>query len=125
MDCQIIYKYNRFNRELDTESKYLSTECYWNIYKFFSVEKQDQKKLQYCSGAQKRALIESVTADTELISGKFSNRFTLKDAQNKWEKIAATLNSIPGGAERLETVEKGMLLSYRADPQMCASYRAF
>ncbi|KAG5860763.1 hypothetical protein JTB14_028502 [Gonioctena quinquepunctata] len=62
-----------------------------------------EKKL-YCSQQQKQQLIETVTRDKELPSGKFSNSFTKEDCMEKWETIAQVLNSKPGGCSgRSET----------------------
>ncbi|CAH1111715.1 unnamed protein product [Psylliodes chrysocephalus] len=54
-----------------------------------------EKKL-YCSQQQKQQLTEMVTKDKQLLSGKFSNNFTMKDSVEKWENIALALNSMPG-----------------------------
>lgn len=55
----------------------------------------DQKKT-YVTLQQKNKLIELVTSDKNLISGKFSSTFTFKDSQKKWEAITELLNSFPG-----------------------------
>eukprot|EP00102_Acyrthosiphon_pisum_P026237 XP_016663447.1 PREDICTED: uncharacterized protein LOC107884895 [Acyrthosiphon pisum] len=41
-------------------------------------------------------LIQLLTKDPQLISGKFTSTFTFKDARNRWIEIADTLNAIPG-----------------------------
>ncbi|KAG5880103.1 hypothetical protein JTB14_011606 [Gonioctena quinquepunctata] len=58
-----------------------------------------EKKL-YCSQQQKQQLIEMVTRDKELLSGKFSNSFTKEDCMEKWETIAQVLNSMPGASKQ-------------------------
>ncbi|KAK5647837.1 hypothetical protein RI129_002729 [Pyrocoelia pectoralis] len=55
-----------------------------------------ESKGKYMSTAQKKMLVQLVKNETELLSGKFSSTFTYKAAQEKWIKIGATLNSIPG-----------------------------
>ncbi|KAI4468210.1 hypothetical protein MML48_2g00011686 [Holotrichia oblita] len=45
---------------------------------------------------QKSALIEYLKINNNLISGKFSNTFTQKDAEEKWKYLADLLNSMPG-----------------------------
>lgn len=50
----------------------------------------------YVSSQQKNKLIEIVTNDQNLISGKFSACFTYKDSQKKWEAITNILNAFPG-----------------------------
>lgn len=54
-------------------------------------------KHQYCSQQQKDELVNLVTEDRDLVCGKFSNKFTNKDAEKKWIAITSKLNSIPGG----------------------------
>ncbi|CAI6367430.1 unnamed protein product [Macrosiphum euphorbiae] len=56
---------------------------------------EDSKKI-YCSKTQKEMLIQLLTKDSQLISGKFTSTFTFKDASNRWIEIADTLNAIPG-----------------------------
>ncbi|XP_029340910.1 uncharacterized protein LOC107884895 [Acyrthosiphon pisum] len=56
---------------------------------------EDSKKI-YCSKTQKEMLIQLLTKDPQLISGKFTSTFTFKDARNRWIEIADTLNAIPG-----------------------------
>lgn len=56
---------------------------------------EDSKKI-YCSKTQKEMLIQLLTKDSQLISGKFTSTFTFKDARNRWIEIADTLNAIPG-----------------------------
>ncbi|CAG9769693.1 unnamed protein product [Ceutorhynchus assimilis] len=46
---------------------------------------------------QKDELVNLVTKDRDLVCGKFSNKFTNKDAEKKWIAITSKLNSIPGG----------------------------
>lgn len=69
-------------------------------------------KHQYCSQQQKDELVNLVTEDRDLVCGKFSNKFTNKDAEKKWIAITSKLNSIPGGSEKLEAVAKGIFLIY-------------
>jgi len=37
--------------------------------------------------------------DPQLLSGKFSSSFTFKTAQKRWEKIAESLNAMPGAVK--------------------------
>ncbi|KAF2901645.1 hypothetical protein ILUMI_04540 [Ignelater luminosus] len=55
-----------------------------------------KSRLGNISRQQKTVLIEYIEANSELVSGRFSASFTFKDAQLKWEQLAATLNAIPG-----------------------------
>ncbi|KAK5638500.1 hypothetical protein RI129_012795 [Pyrocoelia pectoralis] len=48
------------------------------------------------SASQKSALIKSIQLNSQLISGKFTNTFTHKKAQQLWMQISETLNAIPG-----------------------------
>lgn len=54
----------------------------------------------YCSNKQKEVLIDILQNEEQLISGKFTQKFTFKDAQNKWTEIATILNSIPAGTQK-------------------------
>ncbi|KAF5274610.1 hypothetical protein FQA39_LY07222 [Lamprigera yunnana] len=49
---------------------------------------------------QKEILIEYLHSNQELQSGKFSNNFTFKNAQNLWENVFDKLNSVPGGNKK-------------------------
>lgn len=53
-------------------------------------------KKTYCSVNQKNKLVELVSADTNLVSGKFSTSFTFKDNHQRWVAIAEIVNAIPG-----------------------------
>lgn len=44
-------------------------------------------------------LIELLKKHKKLISGKFTQDFTFKDAEEQWRQIAEVLNSIPGAAK--------------------------
>ncbi|XP_044766206.1 uncharacterized protein LOC123322329 [Coccinella septempunctata] len=52
------------------------------------------------SEQQKAALIDYITQNEQLKSGKFTQEFTYKKAQNCWKELAIILNAIPGGAEK-------------------------
>ncbi|CAH0562973.1 unnamed protein product [Brassicogethes aeneus] len=54
------------------------------------------KKSTSITETQKTTLIEFLKNNPLLISGKFSNSFTFKDATAKWVEITEVLNSIPG-----------------------------
>ncbi|CAH1106871.1 unnamed protein product [Psylliodes chrysocephalus] len=50
------------------------------------------------SAEQKRVLLEFFKKNSELESGKFSNDFSQKDAQQLWQEVTKTLNSCGDGA---------------------------
>ncbi|CAG9833175.1 unnamed protein product [Diabrotica balteata] len=52
------------------------------------------------SDEQKRLLLEFIKKNPLLLSGKFSNSFSQKDAQNQWNQIANVLNSCGDGANK-------------------------
>jgi len=54
------------------------------------------KKIEYVTQEQKELLIELLSNETELLSGKFSASFTVKDAQHRWNTIATKLHEMPG-----------------------------
>ncbi|CAH1104536.1 unnamed protein product [Psylliodes chrysocephalus] len=56
------------------------------------------EKKSYCSRKQKELLVEllKLKENEDLISGKFNQKFSYKDSENKWQKIAATVNAVPG-----------------------------
>ncbi|XP_034239382.1 uncharacterized protein LOC117644222 [Thrips palmi] len=58
------------------------------------------------SYAQWKALMLAVSNDVELLHGEFTGPLGAVSVQNKWEAIAATCNSIPGGANRNGTLWK-------------------
>lgn len=49
---------------------------------------------------QKVLLLEFLKNQEQLQSGRFTNTFTHKKAQQLWEEIATILNAVPGGAEK-------------------------
>lgn len=55
------------------------------------------ERVGYASLLQRSALFELMQKHPQLVSGKFTNQFTKKDAQRQWEGIAQILNGIPGG----------------------------
>jgi len=55
------------------------------------------KRRGYMSVSQKEQLIELLTEEHALRSGKFTQSFTKQVADAKWNSIANKLNSIPGG----------------------------
>ncbi|XP_074034604.1 uncharacterized protein [Leptinotarsa decemlineata] len=52
------------------------------------------------SSEQKQLLLEFFKKNPRLISGKFSNEFTQKDAQILWQELAVLLNSCGGGTNK-------------------------
>ena len=66
------------------------SECLW-------IMEEHKGKHQYCSQQQKDELVHLVTGDSDLLSGKLTNKFSYKDAEKKWTLIASELNAIPGG----------------------------
>ena len=61
----------------------------------------DVKKI-YTTDRQKELLLELLKRpeNEALISGKFSQTFTLKDSECKWKEIALLLNAVPNGATK-------------------------
>lgn len=60
---------------------------------------------KYCGHAttkQKEHLIEMMNNDEELRKGRFTNSFTRKDMNLRWENIANQLNAIPGANKTAE-----------------------
>ena len=47
------------------------------------------------SEKQKELMVEYLKNRPLLLSGKFSNNFTHKDAVGEWQKLAEILNSVP------------------------------
>lgn len=56
----------------------------------------DKKKSANMNDAQRTLLIDLPKSNEQLLSGKFSPSFTMKDATSRWQQIAEKLNSIPG-----------------------------
>jgi hypothetical protein len=57
-----------------------------------------RKRTQRPSEKQKKALVEFIKKNPQIIASKFSNSFTQKDAEAEWKKITDNLNSVPNGA---------------------------
>lgn len=56
-------------------------------------------KVTQVTDAQKKVLLEYLKNNKDLQSGKFTNKFTYKDAQKKWNEVAEMLNSMPGSSK--------------------------
>lgn len=58
------------------------------------------------SDKQKTMLVEFLKKNSQLISGNFTNSFTYKDAEQKWQDVANILNSIPGARKEWKAWRK-------------------
>nr|CAI5842380.1 unnamed protein product [Callosobruchus analis] len=45
---------------------------------------------------QKRVMLDFLNQHPQLYQGKFDNKFTFKEAQQQWTRLAELLNAIPG-----------------------------
>lgn len=54
------------------------------------------RKTCNASPEQKKLMLEFIKKHPKVITGKFSNDFTQKNAQNMWQELANLLNSCPG-----------------------------
>lgn len=66
----------------------------------------ERKKSFNASDNQKKMLVEYLKKHPELLSGKFTNTFTLKDAVRKWQEITEILNSVPGARKEWKSWRK-------------------
>ncbi|KAI4463379.1 hypothetical protein MML48_4g00013344 [Holotrichia oblita] len=55
-----------------------------------------KRKSSHPSNNQKKIMIEFLKKHYNLVSGKFSNNFTYKDAERLWQELTNILNSMPG-----------------------------
>lgn len=55
-----------------------------------------EKRARNISTGQKKTLLDYLNVHPELISAKFSSKFSYKDAQILWNEITRTLNALPG-----------------------------
>lgn len=64
------------------------------------MEKGKENRGHKVTDRQKRTLLEYMKQNPQLISGKFTSSFTLKDSVKEWSNLTDILNSIPGGATK-------------------------
>lgn len=55
---------------------------------------------QIVNKTQKNILIDFMKNHENLQSGKFSNNFTYRKAQQLWQEVTIMLNSVAGGASK-------------------------
>jgi len=67
------------------------------------MENQSKTKRKgYMTIPQKQRLIDLMSEENALRSGKFSPNFTKQIADAKWNEIAKKLNAIPGGSKNAQ-----------------------
>lgn len=60
----------------------------------------ERRRISSISQEQRKAMVEFLERNSNLVKGKFSASFTQKDAQHLWENLAQILNSIPTGSRK-------------------------
>lgn len=74
------------------------------------AEKRAEKQAGNISSGQKEILIEFLNNHSELVSAKFSSKFSHKNAQELWSEVTETLNALPGAKKTWDQWRKVLLL---------------
>lgn len=74
------------------------------------AEKRAEKRTGNISSGQKEILIEFLNNHSELVSTKFSSKFSHKNAQELWSEVTETLNALPGAKKTWDQWRKVLLL---------------